>query len=70
MTDYTHPTLKLWVCEVEGCGREYELPRDAKPHRWRGRIVCPKHAGDPTAAAFVADPEIAQAPVADVLTSL
>lgn len=55
--------LKLWVCEVEGCGTTYELPPDTGAYKWHGRIVCPRHRGDPTATEFVADPLLEARPV-------
>ena len=66
----TGPARKLWICEVEGCATTYELPADVGPYKWRNRIVCNRHRGDPNATEFVADPLVEARPVANVETGL
>lgn len=65
---FPHVRFKLWVCEVEGCGYEYQLPADTGPYKWRGRIVCNSHRGDPAATEFVADAIVEGRPVVNVET--
>lgn len=66
MTIYEHPQTRIWICEAVDCGREYQTAADTQPYKWRGRIVCPAHAGDPGTTAFVADAITEGRPVVEV----